>query len=477
MRKILLLLLSGALILSLSLPAAAVNVAYDNRNTETDRVVIAQAERPNTAYTGQGKSHTQTDTRTREEIEDDATKERIMELEGLIQDTINEINFIEQGQGQLPYSDSDLNPFPEHAGGKNPELPSYSLPGYVLPEYELPDWALPEFTLPALPEWTLPEIDVDHLFEDGEKAFDKVYVIDGGNGVLVVDQVSIPIAMLGSYVSQLNNLNDNTFDGLPTPPTPTITIEDIVQPSPTPTDISGLIDAVGEWIEQNTPSVPPDFDIEDTIGVPDMNELAPAFPDSLIPSLIPGTNIEAILPADTSSLYNILMRYLQELQSLGRNHVNVTRIAQYNVHEYAIRTIRTSTPLNEYRWEVTGSGGTVDTQTDTRMLKLLFRSAGTYHVRVYNNQQVVRNNKVSGEKREIWMLGNNDAFNGLVVYNNATAFEAFIAQDIGPALEEIELVRNGFIANVTPQMVNQVQLIDTQGNIRRPSDGHTTERQ
>ena len=56
MRKILLLLLSGALILSLSLPAAAVNVAYDNRNTETDRVVIAQAERPNTAYTGQGES-------------------------------------------------------------------------------------------------------------------------------------------------------------------------------------------------------------------------------------------------------------------------------------------------------------------------------------------------------------------------------------------------------------------------------------
>jgi len=98
-------------------------------------------------------------------------------------------------------------------------------------------------------------------------------------------------------------------------------------------------------------------------------------------------------------------------------------------------------------------------------------------VRVYNTQQVIRNNKVSGEKREVWLLGNNDAFNGLVVYNNATSFEAFIAQDIGPTLEEVELVRNGFVANVTPQMVNQVQLIDTQGNVRSPSDGHTTERQ
>lgn len=470
MRKAIILLLAGILIFSCPVPASALNVAYDNRNTETNRVVIAQAEQPSTTYTGQGESHTQTDSRTREQIEDDATKERIKELEGLIQDTINEINFIEQGQQQYPTS--DLNPFPEHAGGLNPQLPSYSLP-----EYELPDWALLEFTLPDLPEWQLPEIDIDQVFEDGEKAFDGVYVIEGDNGVVVIDQVSVPITMLGSYASQLNNLNDNTFEGFPAPQTPTISIEDIVQPTPTPTDISDLIAAMKDWIAQNTPILPPGFDIETTIGKPVADELTPAFPDSLIPSQLPGTNIDAILPADTSVLYNILMRYLQELQSLGRNHVNVTRIVQYNVHEYAIRTIRTSTPLNEYRWEVTGAGGTISTQTDTRMLKLLFRSAGTYNVRVYNNQQVTRNNKVSGEKREVWLLGNNDAFNGLVVYNNGTAFEAFIAQDIGPTLEEIELVRNGFIANVTPQMVNQVQLIDTQGNIRSPSDGHTTERQ
>ena len=106
---------------------------------------------------------------------------------------------------------------------------------------------------------------------------------------------------------------------------------------------------------------------------------------------------------------------------------------------------------------------------------MLFRGAGTYNVHVYNTQNVVRNNKVSGTKTEYWVLGNGDAYDGLLIYKNSSSFSGYIGTDIGPKLEEIELVKDGFNADVTPEMVN-VQLIDTYGNIRTPSTDYTTER-
>ena len=457
-------------LLLLQTPAYAINTSYDNQNTETDRVIIAQAEQTGTTYTGQGESHTTTDTRTKEQKEDDATKERIDELEALIRETIDKINSAEGGGSQ---NGSDLNPFPDHNPDGSGTFPDINLPDYELPDYELPDWALPDFELPDMPQWELPEINADLVFKDGEKAFDGVYVIDGPAGVVVVDQVTVPIGMIVSYVSQLNNLNDKSFPGIAQPQQPHFTIEDVEQPF-TQADLDRLIAEMEEWIRNNTHIIPPDFDLPDIMGNPDIGDLD--FDGSFDITPLPGTDTDVSVPNDVSSLYQVLMRYLAELQSLGKNHVNITRIAVYNTTEYAIRTIRQSTPLPEYRWEVTGENDTISTQTDSRVLKLLFRSSGTYTVRVYNTREVIRNNKVSGKKSEIWMMSNNDAMDGLVLYNSTTAFEAYLAADIGPTIEEIELIKDGFIANVTPQMVDQVQLIDADGNMRSPSDGHTTER-
>lgn len=447
-------------------PAYAVNTSYDNQTTEADRVIIAQAEQTGATYTGQGESNTKTDTRTQKQKEDDATKERINELEALIRETIDQINSAEESGSQNP--GGDLNPFPDHTPGGSGTFPDFNFP-----DYELPDWALPDFELPDMPQWELPEINVGLVFEDGEKAFDGIYIIEGPTGVVVVDQVTVPIGMIASYVSQLNNLNDKAFPSIAQPQQPHITVEDVEQPF-TQADLDRLIAEMEEWIRNNTPIIPPDFNLPDIMGNPDIGDLD--FGGSFDITPLPGPDTEVSVPKDVSSLYQVLMRYLAELQSLGKNHVNITRVAVYNTTEYAIRTIRQSTPLPEYRWEVTGENGTISTQTDTRILKLLFRSSGTYTVRVYNTREVIRNNKVTGKKSEIWMMSNNDAMDGLVLYNSTTAFEAYIAADIGPTVEEVELVKDGFIANVTPKMVDQVQLIDADGNMRSPSDGHTTER-
>ena len=74
-------------------------------------------------------------------------------------------------------------------------------------------------------------------------------------------------------------------------------------------------------------------------------------------------------------------------------------------------------------------------------------------------------------------MSNGGFFDGLVVYQNTTRFEGFISEDIGPTMEMIPMVDDSFTADVTPSMLNSIQLIDQYGNIRTPAEGFMTERE
>ena len=160
----------------------------------------------------------------------------------------------------------------------------------------------------------------------------------------------------------------------------------------------------------------------------------------------------------------------------GETYIGIKRLDVYSVSTYGYRTIRISSPLPSYHWTVAGEGTFREASTSENRLPILFTRAGTYSVQVFNVQNVIRNNKVGGTKSELWVLSTGDEYDGIVVYNSSTSFEAFIGEDIGPKAEEVELLDDGFTANVTEQMTNAVQCIDANGNIHSPADDFTTEK-
>ena len=539
---------------------------YNNLNSEANRVIIAQGENDGTTIGGKGTSNIATDTRTQEEKEDDETQERIDELTQLIADLENQINSSQQNPSiNIPGQDDDGsklpdltdptvpgNPdlpdldlpdwqLPDQELPDNPDLPDYELPDWELPgDLELPDWVLPDFQLPDMPDFTVPEIDwdwypdwnvdwelpefnPDEVFEDGEKAFDETYVIDGPTGSFVIRQFSGNLGLLAAYANQVGKMHENTAGDLGNTPNIDVTYEEenrgvinlipqlslVVPEFPTfnipdfefpdiempewnlpDFDFSDFEDWFKNWVKDHFGSIDggdssifeddmefPDWDLDDVIEFPDIDDVIDQFPGHVDQDKIPGTDVDVIIPETNEDLYVLLMRYIQELLTIGRQYANITSITQYKTTDINVQTIRKSTPLAQYRWEITAANGEMmESTTTSPVIKLLFQSPGTYTVRVYNTQDVIRNTKISGEKTEYWVLSNNDYFDGMLIYRNSSKFSGYVGQDIGPKEEEIELKKDGFIANITPEMVDKIQFMDTNGNVRTPADGFTTER-
>lgn len=539
---------------------------YNNLNSEANRVIIAQGENDGTTIGGKGTSNIATDTRTQEEKEDDETQDRIDELTQLIADLENQINSSQQNPSiNIPGQEGDGSKLPDltdptvpgnpdlpdldlpdwQLPGQdlpdNPDLPDYELPDWELPgDLELPDWVLPDFQLPDMPDFTVPEIDwdwypdwnvdwelpefnPDEVFEDGEKAFDETYVIDGPTGSFVIRQFSGNLGLLAAYANQVGKMHENTAGDLGNTPDIDVTYEEedrgvinlipqlslVVPEFPTfnlpdfefpdiempewnlpDFDFSDFEDWFKNWVKDHFGSIDggdssifeddmefPDWDLDDVIEFPDIDDVIDQFPGHVDQDQIPGTDVDVIIPETNEDLYVLLMRYIQELLSIGRQYANITSITQYKTTDVNVQTIRKSTPLAQYRWEITAANGEMmESTTTSPVIKLLFQSPGTYTVRVYNTQDVIRNTKISGEKTEYWVLSNNDYFDGMVIYRNSSKFSGYVGQDIGPKEEEIELKKDGFIANITPEMVDKIQFMDTNGNVRTPADGFTTER-
>jgi len=181
-------------------------------------------------------------------------------------------------------------------------------------------------------------------------------------------------------------------------------------------------------------------------------------------------------PTNGQALYQALLPYLSQMITNGTSTIPVKKVEVYSIATFGIRTIKTSSPLPSFHWIVNGDGQSVDTYTSQNYLRMLFQKSGTYSVKVMQTNNVIRNNKVGGTKTELWVLDTGDIYSGIVIYHHSTSFEAFIGNDIGPTEEEVELVADGFTANVTDSMLNSVQFIDANGNIHVASSDFTTEK-
>lgn len=480
-KKFISLLIVG--IVCMSCCSTALASEHDNNGYVSDMtnntVTYLFAEGQGETYTGIGNINTQTDTRTLEQKEDDANQARIDELAKLVDEAANQLN---EGSAQIgtefnkAFTDYSFTPIDQN----------YTLKPFAdiqLPDYTLPNWQLPPLPeLPPLPDWlnlqlTYPDIIFQNV--DAEKVIPQPTWVPVENGYAIVEQVKVPIVQIQTLLQIENKLHDQTADLNIVPQLPTYVMD--------MEELKGLIDEYYKlqldqdmlnWFNQMLQS----WQISGTqlpgvgglINNPNPGALNQYFNDTL--NIQPIGDMQVSVPTRYDVLYARLMEYLLELQRLGQTTIQINRITIYNVQNYNYRCIRHATPYNDYRWQVSGPSGSVETHTETNYLKILFQSAGTYDVDVFNVQSVTRNNQVSGKKATIWTMGQGDVFDGLVLYNHTTTFKSFVADDIGPVVEEVRLVDDSFTANVTQQMLNKIQMIDSNGNIHTTADGFTTER-
>lgn len=459
------------------------------------QTVTLTAKQEGVSYDGQGKGNKTTDTRTEEEKnqeELERQKQAYLDEIARISDEID--NGLIDGDGWSDLGGSDW--VDTYQG--DPGTPS-------LPDWSLGDSTLPPGTVPSLDElWdyftthivgeedgtggNYPDADFDDadpsdLITGGEttdKEIDTPQADQTTNGLLVTSQSVVP---MGALVIGAAPCGTDPIS-LPELTVPEVTFQN-GEPTPIPSIDMLPLDYQG-WFEDWVRSIFSTLDIqpgsadskteEQFIRNPNIDDAMDMFDGIIVPGIIPGTDISVGYIENQEALYQLLLMYMQMLQNVDITSACVTKFTVYQITELDIQTIHTRIPSSEYRWVVTGPGGTVEKTTDTPYAKLLFRSSGVYDVDIFNTQTLWRNNKVSGEKSEIWVLSNGGFFDGLVVYQNTTRFNSYVSEDIGPTIEEVRMVDDSFTANVSESMLNKIQLIDQDGNIRAPSDDYTTQR-
>jgi len=530
MKKILILCTLVFCVYMMSTTVFASDVKTNSQNKEfsvdiTKTIYAEQNRSP--SYSGGSTGHKATDTRTEEQKAEDAKIAERDELERKIQEISNQIANGEAGKdawNQLPNFNDWVN---QNGGGLDNNGNSNSSIGSV----ELPNWSLPENPtlntnpLPSMEElWhqflieyhivkfdpidpttiTIPHIGVKEPelilvtgIENPEPKFDETYIEETTNGLMTISQQTVPIGTLTTYAginSQLKPENQAPAEIPITIPKIEITVKDEqpitipgIEMLPTiipditmlPFDFTSWIDEFNDWLLDQYPIKPGEASdiIEDQFTkYPTINDVIDDFPGIIQPGTLPGTDIDIGFAADQQALYDLLFLYMRQLAEINMVNINVTKYTIYQISDFDIHTIHTSTPTSEYQWVVNGPGGSVDKTTNTPYAKLLFRADGIYDVDIFNTQNVCRNNKVTGKKSEIWVLSNGGYFDGLVVYQNTNSFTGYISEDIGPTLEQVRLVDESFTATVSPSMLNTITIMDQHGNLRKPADGFTTER-
>lgn len=492
------------------------------------------AEQDNSpSYSGNATGHKVTDTRTEEQKTEDAKVAERDELEKKIQEIANQIangkagqetwnqlpnigDWVNQNDGGLDNSGNNLGTvgtvdIPEWALPENPTLSTNPLPSMeelwnqFLIEYHIIDFDPIDPTTITIPGLSTiipgveitPELILVTGLENPNPTFEETYIKETTNGLMTVSQQTVPIGTLATYagINAGLKLENQAATQVPiTIPEIEITIRDeqtIIVPgisfpssiipdiTTLPVDFSNWIDEFTNWLLDKYPIKPGEASdiIEDQFTeYPTISDVTENFPGTILPGTLPGTDIDIGFAANQQALYDLLFLYMQQLAELNMTNVNVTKYTIYQITDYDIQTIHTSIPTSEYQWVVNGPGGSVDKTTNTPYAKLLFRSEGIYDVDIYNTQNVYRNNKVTGEKSDIWVLSNGGYFDGLIVYQSTSSFSGYVSEDIGPTLEQVRLVDESFTATVSPSMLNIITIMDQYGNLRKPADGFTTER-
>lgn len=494
-------LLTFLLTFALTATASAADIITpDNQKDFTaDSWQKVDSDKGDEQLTGRKDTDKITDSTQKEELtEEEKRQQEIEELEKKIEDVLDQIANNTTGGGSTDGSSGTAgkdpwSEFPDVTDKDTWNPGSATLPDPTLPENptldpgKLPEdgWGQFDFVTPPQTIYIPPEyVDSDNDDEIlPEPAFEETE-----DGFIYTQKIKVPISLLTGLAGL--KAEGGGSDG--PDPVPEIIVTQPETPEPirvgkifqipgvvnhNPFDFEGWLDDFKDYIEDQLPVKPGEYpEGNDFPTYPDIDDTVKEFPGIIGKDEIPGTNIDVGVVTDNQKLYELLYEYMQRLYELKKYNVTVTRYIVYQLQECDIQTIRLSVPLADYRWIVTGPGGTVEKTTSSDYVKILFRTAGNYNVQVFNTRNVWRNNKVSGIATEYWVLNNGDFFDGVVVHKTSKSFSGYISQDIGPTEEEVELKENGFNANVSASQLNKIMLIDDNGNIRSPSGGFTTER-
>ena len=488
------------------------NTQTQDYNSNT--VVTLQSETAQKDYLGNEQTNVTTDTRTQEQIEEDkrqAERDRIekaiQEIEKLLNESINNGGTI-GGNGKDPFEDIkdkykdvlDVPYLPDWYLKQNNEIGNVVSLGDLLPyldglfQYELvyPS-PLPTPTPTASQD---PNMTYDLLPGDpneiNKKDFEGTIKKETPNGFIFSSQQSMGLAPF-LVKAKVTNSEENTLDPpaadpailideSPTPQELPIELEPILKITMLPFDFEGFFQSLRDYfasIFAVQPGQAADYIEGQWVKKPDMDGVMDIFPDGVHPGELPdGT--EVIVPNDQSELYRLLNMYLQQLYQLGLNTTTVTKYTIVSIDEYHQQTIRTSIPTGDYHWVVTDLNNDnnvlVEDTTHSPYVKALFQGEGQYKVTVSSINDLYRSNKVTGSITEMYVLAGGGMFDGMVISKRTQSFESYVTDDIGPELAEVELKNSGFTANITKEMLNIIQMIDTDGNVRSPASGFSTER-
>lgn len=487
------------------------------KNFTTDNVDRIYANNNGTEFSGNRIENTVQDTRTEEQKREDELKAKANEINKKLQDIKNQLN-----QGGTFDSDDlpDLGDFIEN---NKEHIGEVNTPQWTIKDNEpLKDEFDENAVLDAFKKWLKDVLKLSD--EEIEKIIDRILnpqdpdkpvqeaqdnpspndtekttpqsgmaVKETDTVFIKVSQTNYPIEAIATYAKIQSELKKENQEPLEketdkNPPEVQVTNKDEIVHTATTTPSTVDQERI-DWVsfyedfrkkmydQLNTKPGQTNKELEDEfVNNPDISNKNDFLGDGIHEGTLPGTDITIKVPDNYDELYKQLMDYLNQLKELNRIGAVINQYEIYQIENIDIQTIHKSIPTNEYRWVVSGPNGTIERTTDISNIKILFQSEGTYNVKVYNTRNVYRNNRVSGTKSEVWVIANGGYFDGLVIYRNDTKFEGFISEDIGPTIEEIELKKNGFTAIVTPSMLNKVQIIDENGNIRTSADGFTTER-
>ena len=482
-KRIICLLLSFAVIAGITGAAFA---DEENKEFQTKTTYNLYAEQGDTSVGGDGTTKTMEDTRTQAQKADDANRQTISDIADWLKEMMNQNPGFEFGDptGKFSLEWQKLN-------GSLPGFNEVILPEYTLDNKELPEYVTPDFSMLGdglqIDENNQNLDYYDAYYEDHNgindplPAEEHAIVIQDPAGCTKVDQKNVPSKYIAAYAYNYGEFNDSGAAPFKWPS---------YESDPRITDQNQLVDyndAIAEIQNQMNNEFAdkvghldtniiydPNATLSDIMHNPSAGDLQSFFPNKLHEATLPGTNTTVLVPNSNQDLYDILMWYLQQTNS---EDIRITRYTQYNVKTYSSRTLRYKTPLSVYTWEIQGEGKDTQTHvTGAPNCRVLFLNTGVYQIDVYNTQEVVRQNVVSGQKTEVWTLSNGDIFNGLVIYCNSKSFRSVLSVDLEPTTEKVKLIASCFTAKISPEMLNQYHYISNGELFTAVTGDYTTER-
>jgi hypothetical protein len=132
--------------------------------------------------------------------------------------------------------------------------------------------------------------------------------------------------------------------------------------------------------------------------------------------IIPGGIIDT---RTLESRFKLIDLYLNHISTSSK--INTRVISEYRITGETQSKIVEKNPTDNWIWRIEDESGNLISgpiYTQSRYLRFIFGSAGTYRIRAWQVMDVLRADVVSYDKNEYWVLNNGDAFDGMVIYRD-----------------------------------------------------------